>query len=311
VRVFRGLADAAAAQLTRPVASVGVFDGVHRGHRQMLYELTVWAQSLGGTACVVTFEQHPRASLDGVEIPMILTLEHRLLELERHGVEAVVLLDFASIQHLCARDFLRDVLRDQLGCTHLLLGFDSHLGKGRDGTPATLPGMGEELGIEVRVASPVRDKDGAKIGSSSIRRAIQAGDLDGAANVIGRPVCLRGTVVPGAGRGSAMGAATANLDVAGQVLPPDGVYLVRVFLGSETAPAIANLGVQPTFGEGAPRRLEVHVPEWNRDLYGEAIEVRLVRRIREEKRFETPEALTAQIKSDLAELQRSVAAGEI
>ena len=311
MRVFRGLDAAAEARLRDPVASVGVFDGVHRGHRQLLYELTVWSQSLGGTACVVTFEEHPRATLEGADVPMILTLEHRLLELERHGVEAVVLLDFASIQHLPAREFLLDVLRDRLGCAHLLLGFDSHLGKGRDGTPATLPVMGEELGIEVRVASPVRDKDGAKVGSSSIRRAIQTGDLEGAANVLGRPVCLRGTVVPGAGRGTGMGVATANLDVSGQVLPPDGVYLVRVFLGSETAPAIANLGVQPTFGEGAPRRLEVHIPEWDRDLYGEAIEVRLVRRIREERRFETPEALTAQIQSDLSELERSVAAGEI
>ena len=311
MRVFRGVEDAGAAQLPEPVATVGVFDGVHRGHRQLLYELNVWAQSLSGTPCVVTFEEHPRATLEQIEIPMILTLEHRLLELERHGVEAVVLLDFARVHRLGAGEFLREVLRDQLGCRHLLLGFDSHLGKGRDGTPATLPGIGEKLGIEVRVASPVRDKDGAKIGSSSIRKAIQAGDLETAANVLGRPVCLRGPVVRGAGRGTDMGVATANLDVSGQVLPPDGVYLVRVFLGSETAPAIANLGVQPTFGEGAPRRLEVHIPEWSRDLYGQAIEVRLVRRLRDEKRFESADALTAQIRADLSELERSGAAGEI
>jgi riboflavin kinase/FMN adenylyltransferase len=311
VRVYRGLDEAAAAGLAEPVATVGVFDGVHRGHRQLLYELCVWAQSLEGTACVLTFEQHPREVIEGADVPMILTLEHRLLELERHAVEAVVLLDFASIQNLSAERFLRELVRDRLGCRHLLLGFDSHLGKGRDGTPATLPTLGEQLGIEVRVASPVRDKDGAKVGSRAIRAAVQRGDLETAANVLGRPVCLRGEVVHGAGRGGAMGVATANLDVTGQVLPPDGVYLVRVFLGSETAPAIANLGVQPTFGAGAPRRLEVHVPGWERDLYGQTIEVRLVRRIREEKKFDDAGALREQITADLLELDRSVDAGEI
>ena len=309
MKIFRGLEELVA--IERPVATVGVFDGVHRGHRQLLYELCVWARSLDGTPCVLTFENHPRATLSGTPVPMILTLEHRMLELERHGVEVVGLLDFADVRDLPARDFLEQVVRDRMGCHHLLLGFDSHLGKGRDGTPATLPELGQGLGIEVRVASPVRDKAGAKIGSSSIRAAIQRGDFEGAANVLGRPVCLRGPVVRGAGRGAGMGVATANLDVSGQVLPPDGVYLVRVFLGAETAPAIANLGVQPTFGEGAPRRLEVHIPGWSRDLYGQTIEVRLVRRIRAEKRFDDEAALKAQIQNDLSELQRSVADGEI
>ena len=315
MRIFRGLDGLCDNQglgaIERPVATVGVFDGVHRGHRQLLYELSVWARSVEGTPCVLTFAEHPRATLTGTPVPMILTLEHRMLELERHGVEVVVLLDFAQVRDLPARDFLEQVVRDRLGCQHLLLGFDSHLGKGRDGTPATLPKLGGALGIEVRVASPVRDKAGEKVGSSAIRAAIQRGDLGAAANVLGRPVCLRGPVVHGAGRGSGMGVATANLDVSGQVLPPDGVYLVRVFLGAETAPAIANLGVPPTFGAGAPRRLEVHVPGWSRDLYGQTIEVRLVRRIREEQRFEDEAALRAQIKNDLAELQRSVADGEI
>jgi len=311
VRILRGREAAAQADFTRPVCTVGIFDGVHRGHRQLLYELGVWAQAIDGTPSVVTFDRHPRTVLFGEEIPMILTLEHRLLELERHGVEAAFVLDFASIKDLSAENFLKEVLRDEIGCRHLLLGFDSHLGKGRDGTPATLPDIGKRLGIEVRIASPVRDKEGDKIGSSAIRAAIEAGDLERAANVLGRPVCLRGTVVHGAGRGGALGAATANLDVTGMVLPPDGVYLVRVFLGSETAPAIANLGVQPTFGKGAPRRLEVHVPGWERDLYGKTLEVRLLRFLRPERKFDGPEELREQIERDLAELARAVEAGEI
>lgn len=311
MKVFRGREAGARANLERPVCTVGIFDGVHRGHRQLLYELVVWAQSIDGTPCVVTFARHPREVLTGQEVPMILTLEHRLLELERHGVGAVFLLEFDSIKDLHAEDFLRTVLRDEFKCRHLLLGFDSHLGKGRDGTPATLPAMGDALGMEVRIASPVRDIKGHKVGSSAIRAAIQAGELERAANLLGRPVCLRGSVVPGAGRGESLGAATANLDVAGMVLPPDGVYIVRVFLGGETAPAIANLGVQPTFGPGAPRRLEVHIPGWERDLYGETMEVRMVRFLRPERKFDSLEALRRQIALDLVELARAVEAGEI
>lgn len=299
------------AELKSPVCTVGVFDGVHRGHRQLLYELSTWAASMDGTPTVVTFEQHPRESLTGIEIPMILSLEHRLLELERHGAGAVVLLDFEAVQHLGARDFLDSIIKERLGSTRLLLGFDSHLGHNRDGTPANLPAIGSEVGIEVRVGSPVRDRDGNKIGSSAIRDAIACGDLERAANVLGRPVCLRGEVGHGAGRGAKLGAATANLDVCGIVLPPDGVYLVRVFIDDETAPAIANLGVQPTFGEGSPRRLEVHIPGWNRDLYGKTMEVRLMRWIRPEKRFDSPEELSAQIQLDLAELRRALEAAEI
>jgi len=311
VKVLRGIDAGAGAGLSRPVCTVGIFDGVHRGHRQLLYELGVWSQAIEGTPTAVTFDRHPRALLQQTEVPMILTLEHRLLELERHGVAAVILLEFEAIRALSAAAFLGDVLRDRFGCHHLLLGFDSHLGKGRDGTPATLPAMGEQLGMEVRVASPVRDNAGNKVGSSAIREAIRAGDLERAANVLGRPVCLRGEVVTGAGRGVSLGAATANLDVAGMVLPPDGVYLVRVFLGAQTAPAIANLGVQPTFGPGAPRRLEVHIPGWQRDLYGQTLEVRMMRFLRPEQEFEGPAELKEQIAIDLAELARAVEAGEL
>jgi len=311
VRVHRSGEGEAGAVSGKPVCTVGVFDGVHRGHRQLLYELANWARAIGGAPVVITFDRHPRTVLTGEAVPMILTLEHRLLELERHGVEEVFVLDFAAVKELSAREFLTAVLRGRIGSRHLLLGFDSHLGKGRDGTPATLPGIGNEAGVEVRIASPVRDRDGNKVGSSEIRAAIEAGDLERAANVLGRPVCLRGEVVKGAGRGEALGAATANVDVTGMVLPPDGVYLVRVFHGADTAPAIANLGVQPTFGEGAPRRLEVHVPDWERDLYGETLEVRLLQFLRPERKFATPEELSARIREDIAELARAVEAGEV
>jgi riboflavin kinase/FMN adenylyltransferase len=311
VKVFRGLDAVRPGACSDPVCSVGVFDGVHRGHRQLLYELCVWAKSVAGTPFVITFERHPLEVLKGIPVPEILSLENRLVELERHGVEAVLLLDFAAVKELPAEAFLREVLLEGIGCRRLLLGFDSHIGKGRDGTPATLPDIGAGLGIEVRIASRVVDKDGAKIGSRVVRQAIRAGDLELAANVLGRPVTARGHVIRGAGRGRGLGTATANLDVGSQVLPPDGVYLVRVFRGAETAPGVANLGVRPTFEQDGARTLEVHVPGWTGEMYGDTLEVRFVRRLRDERRFDDPAALKAQIQRDLDDLSQAVEDGEV
>jgi riboflavin kinase/FMN adenylyltransferase len=297
--------------LRDPVATIGVFDGVHRGHRQLLYELAVWARAAGGESCVLTFDRHPLEVLRGEKVPALLTLENRLLEFERHGVDAAIVLDFAAIRPLDPREFLEQVLLRKLGCRRLLLGFDSRIGRDRSGDPTRVREIGRDLGIEVRVASPVLDKDGRKIGSSAIRDAIRRGDLDRAANLLGRPMTLRGPVVRGAGRGRKLGIPTANLDVKDQLLPPDGVYLVRVFRGGDTAPAVMNLGVRPTFGGAGGRALEVHVPGWQGDFTGEILEVRPVRLLRAERKFESAEALRAQIDADLEALAAAVARGEV
>jgi len=311
VKTYHGLDAVPAGAFQGGVCTIGVFDGVHRGHRQVLYELNAWARAAGGASCVVTFSRHPAEVLRGTALPMILGLKHRLQEFERLGVDACVVLEFAGVKDLDPRAFLRDVLLARLGCRRLLLGFDSRIGKDRAGDATNLPAMGRELGVEVRVATRVADAAGRKIGSSAIRDAILRGDLGTAAEMLGRPVALSGRVVPGAGRGRGLGTATANLDVEGELLPPDGVYLVRVFRGDATAPGVANVGRRPTFGAGGERGLEVHVPGWSGDLYGETLEVRLVRRVRGEVAFPDAAALRAQIARDLEELARAVASGEV
>lgn len=297
--------------LEDPVSTIGVFDGVHRGHRQLLYELGVWAKATGGESCVLTFDRHPLEILRGEKIAPILTLENRLLEFERHGVDAALILDFKAIRPLGPREFLEQVLLGKLGCRRLLLGFDSRIGKDRSGDAAQVREVGRALGVEVRVASAVLDKDGKKIGSSAIREAIRGGELDRVANLLGRPLMLRGRVVRGAGRGRKLGIPTANVDTGEQLLPPDGVYLVRAFRGGDTAPAVMNLGVRPTFGGSGGRTLEVHVPGWQGDFTGEVLEVRPVSFLRPERKFESPAALKAQIDADLEALAQAVARGEI
>ena len=307
---FDGLESVPPGALKEPVCTVGVFDGVHRGHRQLIYELEVWARAVGGESCILTFDRHPLEVLEGIEVPPILSPENKLVELERHGIDAVVLLTFSAVRELAAQAFLAR-LRDRLGCRRLLLGFDSRLGKDREGDPHTLPCLGAELGIEVRIAAGVLDREGRKIGSSAIRRAIREGDLESAANLLGRPFSLRGRVERGAGRGAEVGTATANVEVSRQILPPDGVYLVRVFRRGETAPGVANLGVRPTFGAGQARALEVHIPGWSSELYGEVLEVRPVRFLRPERCFAGVAELKEQIARDLDDLARAVAKGEI
>lgn len=297
--------------LKDPVSTIGVFDGVHRGHRQLLYELGVWARATGGESCVLTFDRHPLEILRGEKIAPILTLENRLLEFERHGVDAALILDFKAIRPLGPSEFLEQVLLGKLGCRRLLLGFDSRIGKDRSGDAAQVREVGRALGVEVRVASAVLDKDGKKIGSSAIREAIRGGELDRVANLLGRPLMLRGRVVRGAGRGRKLGIPTANVDTGEQLLPPDGVYLVRAFRGGDTAPAVMNLGVRPTFGGSGGRTLEVHVPGWQGDFTGEVLEVRPVSFLRPERKFESPAALKAQIDADLEALAQAVARGEI
>ena len=182
---FFGLDELRADALRSPVCTVGVFDGVHRGHRQLLYELRLWANSVDGEACVITFDRHPLELLKGISVPRILSRENEVQELKRHGVDAVATLDFAVVKEFSPEVFLKDVLVGRMGCTRLLLGFDSRVGKGGAGTAANLPAMGERCGVEVRIASPVYDKGGKKIGSSAIRDAIRDGRLPEAANLLG------------------------------------------------------------------------------------------------------------------------------
>ncbi|MDH3590278.1 MAG: riboflavin biosynthesis protein RibF [Planctomycetota bacterium] len=294
-----------------PVFTVGVFDGVHRGHRQLLYELGNWARAADGAPGILTFSRHPLKVLRDIDVPQILTLENRLVELERNGVAVAVVIDFAAIRELTAERFLKDVVRDRLSCRRFLLGFDSAVGKDRTGDAGELVRLGTDAGVEVRIASKVLDQEGNKIGSSAIRAAVRNGDLARAANLLGRPFSLRGPVVRGEGRGANLGAATANVSIAGCVLPPDGVYLVRVFRGETTAAGVANLGVRPTFEDGRGRTLEVHVPGWVGEMYGDLLEVRFGRRLRPEIKFENADALRAQIRQDLEALAQAVEVGEV
>ena len=281
------------------VVAVGVFDGVHLGHQRLLHQLLEMASSLQGMPTVVTFANHPDQLLRGNAPSPLCSVPHRLRLLRRAGVLRLVLLQFEErLQNMTARAFTEEVLIGSLRARGLLLGYDSALGKGREGTPARFSALGDELGFEVQTGAPF-ELEGEPISSTRIRDAIANGDLAAARRCLGRFPGALGEVVHGDARGRTLGFPTANVALQGGALPPNGVYAVEAVVDGETFAAVANLGSRPTFAEGEPS-LEVHLLDFSGDLYGRELEVTFRHLLRDERRFDGPEALKAQIAIDVA-----------
>lgn len=281
-------------------ATLGFFDGVHRGHRKVILETLDAAAETGGEAVVVTFANHPDALLRGAAPPLLTSLPHRLRLLEREGVDAVVLLDFdEKLRDQEAATFARELFLDRLGLGTVVLGHGCRFGKGGRGSIETFRELARSTSLSVREVGPALH-DGSPVSSTRIRRAVEAGDLETAAFMLGRPVSIFGTVVRGDGRGRLLGFPTANLDTGQEVHPPGGVYGARVTLDGKTVLGLLNIGSRPTFEEASGRRqvLEIHLLSFEGDLYGRTLEVQILERLRSERKFPDIDALRAQIEQD-------------
>ncbi len=286
---------------SRSVVCVGVFDGVHLGHLRLIHELVELGSQQQAVPAVVTFREHPDQLLRGKAPPLLVSIEHRLRLLRRAGVGRVLLLDFdADIRDLSARQFAERVLARGLRTRGLLLGYDSALGKDRQGNAASFEELGKELGFLVREADKFAVDD-VPISSSMIRKAIQEGGLARAHRLLGRWPSAFGIVIEGDHRGAAMGYPTANLEPQSSVMPPQGVYAVDVLHDGELHPGVANLGTRPTFGDGEDRSplLEVHLLDYNENLYSATLEIYYRAFLRAERPFATAEHLRAQISEDV------------
>jgi len=304
MKIVRGLRSPLPS-LTTPVATIGAFDGVHRGHQAVLAETVAWARALGGEALAVTFDPLPKAVVGSAEALCITSLDHRLLLLERHGIQVAVVLAFdAALAALPAEAFVHEVLLDWLGTRHIVLGFNSTFGRRGEGN-ATLLRRFEERGLlEVRTPDPVLHRGGA-ISSTLIRQAVRDGRLDEAAAMLGRPVALLGTVVPGDQRGRTLGFPTANLDLRHEVAPPPGVYATVAVLDGVRHPALTYIGSRPTFHpEASEPAFEVHLLDLDANLYGRDLEVEFVQALRGDERFPSQEALVAQMRADCEAARR-------
>jgi riboflavin kinase/FMN adenylyltransferase len=306
MRIHRDLDGLSSERFRAPAVTVGVFDGVHRGHMAILDELRRAAARAGGESVVLTFDVHPRRLLSGEAPPTITSLEHRLVLFERAGVDAAVVLRFdRALAALSAEEFLREVLVGRIGMKALVLGADAHFGRGREGNIAFLDARKEALGFTlVSVALlPAASEGEEAVSSTAIRRAVREGRLADAARMLGRPPALLGRVERGDGRGRTIGFPTANLALHQELTPPRGVYVASVLLDGVRYRALVNIGVRPTFNaagaSGPPREsVEAHLLGFEGDLYGRVLEVELLARLRDERRFPSKEALVAQIRAD-------------
>ncbi len=287
---------------TRKVcAAIGFFDGVHLGHQQVIRQTVEDARQHDGQAVVVTFDRHPSAVIaPGRTPPLIYTLPQRIRTLEALGVDALVLVAFTeAVSRIRGEDFARALAAD-LGHLHsLCVGSTFAFGHRRSGNVALLQRLGQELGFAVHGLAAV-SLGGRVVSSTRIREAIQAGDLALASQMLGRGYALAGLVRRGDQVGHQLGFPTANLDVAGLVLPPHGVFAVQVHHRGRQQPAVMNIGVRPTLHRPQPTvQVEVHLLDYRGDLYGEELEATVVARVRDERRFPTLEALRAQIARDI------------
>ena len=287
------------------VATIGNFDGVHRGHQHMIAAVRARASEDGVPATVITFEPTPREFFEGPAAPSRLNrLREKLDALERYGVDRVVVLRFdRRMQGMGAGEFVDRLLVEGLGVRHLVVGHDFRFARRREGTVDTLRTAGTRHGFTVEEIAQFL-VDGERVSSSLVREALNRGDLDRTTRLLGRPYRMAGRVRLGKKLGRQLGFPTANLALHRKVVPLWGIFAVRASgAGLVNHPAVASLGTRPTV-DGTDPLLEVHLFDWDGSLYGRYLDVDFVERLRDEQKFESLDALVAQMHRDAAAARR-------
>jgi riboflavin kinase / FMN adenylyltransferase len=277
------------------VAALGVFDGVHRGHRAVLRAALAQAKAIRGTAVAVTFWPHPQSEAS------VYSLSHRVALLKEAGIAHVHVLRFTrAFSVLSPERFIRRVLVRRLKVSVVCVGEDFRFGASGRGTVRTLEREGRRLGFRVR-SVPIVSRQGTRISSTRIRALISRGALSAARALLGRPVSVLGTVIKGDTVGRTLGFPTANLDPHHEVVPPDGIYAVWVRRGARRYRGACYIGTRPTLaGSSGRRRIEVYLLAFRGRLYGEDIEVQFIRKLRNDRTFSGRDSLRAQISKDVS-----------
>jgi riboflavin kinase/FMN adenylyltransferase len=286
-------------QFPYPVVTLGNYDGVHLGHQQIFRQVIESAYQHSGTAIIFTFEPHPLQVLSPETCPPLLNTFRRKMELfESFGIDVVICAEFTrKFAAIPPEGFVKEILVEGVGVRDVLVGYDYAFGKGKEGTTEALRRMSDKYGFQVTVV-PAYTLNEEIVSTTRIRELVQAGRMEGVRRMLGRSYATEGIVVPGDHRGKELGFPTANLEARNEIYPKQGVYAVQVEHGGRLLDGVMNIGTHPTFGEGKVT-IEVHIFDFNEEIYGEFVRVLYAKRLRDEVAFETKEALISQIQMDV------------
>ncbi len=286
------------------VVTIGSFDGVHIGHKSIFNALLAKSKELKSRNFLVTFSPHPRTVvMQDSTVNLLTTIREKKELFEKAGIENVLIINFTKeFAQNDYEDFINKYFVQGMGIKHFILGYDHKFGKNRGGNETVLKQLGEKYGFGVSVVPPVSIEN-ETLSSSKIRKALLSGDLNKANKYLGRNFCFYGKVVEGARRGRLIGFPTANLEINDphKLVPKSGVYLVNCSLNFEKYYGLMNIGYRPTFGDVDEIKIEVYIIDFDKDVYGKNIRIDFIKRIRDEKKFNSKEELIEQINKDKAD----------
>ncbi|MEJ2200049.1 MAG: bifunctional riboflavin kinase/FAD synthetase [Desulfuromonadaceae bacterium] len=299
MKIIRNLAELTS-PLCKPILTIGNFDGVHLGHREIFQRLVHKARSENGTSVVLTFVPHPLKVLAPAHAPRLLNThaeKERLIEASH--IDVLICLPFdQQLANMSADQFVKDILVQTIGVHHLIVGYDYTFGHNREGNVTLLQQLGKKYNFGIDILEPLAEHN-VVYSSSLVRKMICAGDVAGAVRYLGRHFTLEGVVSHGLKRGRHLGFPTANLITEKEILPIPGVYAVKVRRGERLYDGVLNIGWNPTFGNQTVT-VEVHLLDFDGDLYGEVLRIYFFERLRNEKRFDSVQDLIAAIQKDIA-----------
>jgi riboflavin kinase/FMN adenylyltransferase len=306
VKIYQGIEQFE--KLENGVVTTGTFDGVHIGHRTILSRLNEVANKMKGESVLLTFYPHPRMVLqEDAELRLINTIDEKTKLLEQAGIDHLIIHPFTkAFSRTTSLEFVRDILVNQIGTKKLVIGYDHHFGRNREGSFEHLKEYGPVYGFEVEEIS-AQDIESVNVSSTKIRKALVAGDVKTANTYLGHHFQLNGVVVHGNKVGRELGYPTANIDIQNKykLIPAEGIYAVKVNLGDESYGGMLNIGRRPTINSGnGELSIEVNIFDFKKEIYGEKIQLELIERIRDEKKFDNKEELIAEMQKDQVKCER-------
>ena len=300
MRIFNGLVGVE--KIKKPVITIGTFDGVHLGHQKIIENLVQKAKEVGGESVLMTFSPHPRMVLfpDSHNLQLIQTEAEKMNKLGTTGIENCIVFPFTfEFSRLSAMEFVRDILVNTLNIDTIIIGYDHQFGRNREGNIHYLQEVSNIYDFHA-VEIPAQEIDAVNVSSTKIRRAILEGEIELANQYLGNPYILSGEVIKGNQLGRTIGFPTANIQVEDttKIIPGNGVYLVKIYHKNSLLIGVMNIGTRPTVSDKTENRIEIHIFDFNEDLYGQQLEVEVLKKVRDEKKFDSIEQLSQQIEQD-------------